>query len=119
VNKSMNFTGGSTNPKGMASGKKDSGEPVSEETRKNSTNGCEHPSEWVGKPDNAKVIDDCFYVKNQRWGTYVSVHKTGELLVTSSTEEQCISSTRWYLKAKQEGFPAGGSGYTGTVGGKL
>jgi hypothetical protein len=35
------------------------------------------------------------------------------------TEEQCIAATRWYLKAKQEGFTDQAATYDGVVGGKL
>lgn len=65
------------------------------------------------------LIDGCFYIKRQRWGTFVSVHKDGHSLITSLTEEGCVSSTQWYLKALQEGFPDGNRSYDGTVGGKL
>lgn len=104
--------------KGTVSEKSDSGMLVDEQKAGSCLNGSEQPSEWVGKPDNAAVIDDCFYVNNQR-GTYVSVNKDGTFLVTSLTEEECISSTRWYLKAQQDGFPTGGNSYTGAVESKL
>lgn len=65
------------------------------------------------------MIDDCFYIKKQRWGTFVSVHKDGNALITSLTEDQCVSATRWYLKAQQDGFPEDSKSYDGVVGGKL
>jgi hypothetical protein len=65
------------------------------------------------------LIDDCFYIKKQRWGTFVSVHKDGNALITSLTEDQCVSATRWYLKAQQDGFPDDSKSYDGVVGGKL
>jgi len=67
----------------------------------------------------ATMIDDCFYIKTQRWGTFISVNKDGTSLITSLTEDQCINATRWYLKAKQEGFTDGNKGYDSVVGGKL
>lgn len=65
------------------------------------------------------VYDDAFTVKRQRWGTFVSYDLEGNGIITSLTEELCISATRWYLKAKQEGFPEASTRYEGTVGGKL
>lgn len=67
----------------------------------------------------AAMIDDCFYIKRQRWGTFISVNKDGTLLITSLTEDQCIDVTRWYLKAKQEGFTDGSKSYDSVVSGKL
>jgi hypothetical protein len=63
-------------------------------------------------------IDDAFYVEKKRWGTYQSYDKNGKELVTSLSEEQCISATRFYLKGRQEGFTESET-YEGVVGGKL
>jgi len=68
--------------------------------------------------EELNLIDGAFYVKQQRWGTWVSYDKDGKGLVTSLTEDQCISATRFYLKGRQEGFPESKS-YEGEVGGKL
>jgi hypothetical protein len=65
------------------------------------------------------VYDDAFTVIKQRWGTYISMDLEGNKVVTSMTKEQCISGTRWYLKAKQEGFQDPETNYEGEVGGKL
>lgn len=65
-----------------------------------------------------KLIDDAFYVKQQRWGTWDSTDKDGKGLITSLTEESCISATRFYLKGRQEGFSTSRT-YEGEVGGKL
>jgi hypothetical protein len=75
--------------------------------------------EWVTKPEDAVTYDDAFWVKRQRWGTYVSVGPDDLHIITSPSEELCISSTRWYLKAKQDGFSDGASVYSGKVEGKL
>ena len=64
------------------------------------------------------LIDDAFYVKQQRWGTWDSYDKDGKGLVTSLTEEQCISATRYILKERQEGF-IDSKTYESIVGGKL
>jgi hypothetical protein len=64
------------------------------------------------------VYDDAFTVKKQRWGTFVSYDLEGNGLITSLDEEGCIAATRWYLKAKQDGF-AEAKTYESTVGGKL
>jgi hypothetical protein len=57
---------------------------------------------WVTKPEGATVIDDAFWIKRQRWGTYVSVGSDDLEIITSLTEEQCVKATRWYLKFRQE-----------------
>lgn len=69
--------------------------------------------------EGSELIDDAFYVKQQRWGTWDSYDKDGKGLVTSLTEEQCISATRFYLKGRQEGFPEPEKVHEGVVGGKL
>jgi hypothetical protein len=75
--------------------------------------------EWVTKPEDAVTYDDAFWVKRQRWGTYVSVGADDLHIITSLTEELCIASTRWYLKARQDGFTKSEISYDGVVGGKL
>ncbi len=65
-----------------------------------------------------KLIDDAFYVEQKRWGTWQSHYPDGKGIITSLTEEKCISATRWYLKCLQEGF-ADTKTHEGTVGGKL
>ena len=64
-------------------------------------------------------IDDCFRVEEKKWGTWTSYDKEGKELLTSLHKELCISATRWYLKAKQEGFVENSVKYEGVVGGKL
>ena len=66
-----------------------------------------------------ELIDGAFSVRKQQWGTYVSFDTDGTELITSLTEETCIAATRWYLKARQDGFTEGATTYDGTVGGKL
>jgi len=51
-----------------------------------------------------KLIDDCFYVEQKRYGLWDSTDIEGKGLVSSLTEEQCISATRFYLKGRQEGW---------------
>jgi len=76
-----------------------------------------HPNEH---PEIAEVdwIDDTFRVEETRWKTWRSYTKEGKELITSLNKELCISSTRWYLKGLQEGFPETKK-HEGTVGGKL
>lgn len=73
----------------------------------------------VIKEDLPKVYDEAFTVKRQRWGTFVSYTLDGEGLITSLNEEGCIAATRWYLKARQEGFTEEAATYNSVVGGKL
>ncbi len=65
-----------------------------------------------------KLIDDCFYVEEKRYGLWDSTDKDGKGLVTSLTEDECISATRFILKGRQEGFSASRT-YEGQVSGKL
>jgi hypothetical protein len=66
-----------------------------------------------------KLYDDCFYVQQKKYGLWYSTDKEGNGLITSLTEEQCASATRFYLKGRQEGFPEPEKVHEGTVGGKL
>lgn len=63
-------------------------------------------------------IDDAFYVEKKKWGTWQSYGKDGKRLITSLTEDICISATRFYLKGLQEGFTETKT-YESEVGGKL
>jgi hypothetical protein len=65
-----------------------------------------------------KLIDDAFYVDEKKYGLWYSTDKDGNGLITSLTEEQCISATRFYLKGRQEGFSESKT-YESEVGGKL
>jgi hypothetical protein len=65
-----------------------------------------------------KLIDDAFYVDEKKYGLWYSTDKEGNGLITSLTEESCISATRFYLKGRQEGFSESKT-YDGQVGGKL
>ena len=65
-----------------------------------------------------KLIDDAFYVDEKKYGLWYSTDKEGNGIITSLTEEQCISATRFYLKGWQEGFSESAT-YEGQVGGKL
>lgn len=67
---------------------------------------------------NRELIDDCFYVEEQRWKTWNSYTMEGKALITSLTKEQCIKATRSYLKWMQEGFPEA-KGHSSVVDGKL
>ena len=65
------------------------------------------------------MIDDAFTVFKSNIGTWRSYDAEGNPLITSPTEEACVSATRFFLKGKQEGFTPSGVSYAGTVGGKL
>ena len=65
-----------------------------------------------------KLIDDAFYVDEKKYGLWYSTDKDGNGLITSLTEEQCISASRFYLKGRQEGFSESKT-YDSEVGGKL
>jgi hypothetical protein len=64
-------------------------------------------------------IDDAFKVYKTRFGLWHSEAKNGEKLISSLSEEQCVKSTRFYLKGKQEGWDESRVLNDGIVGGKL
>jgi hypothetical protein len=74
--------------------------------------------EWVTKPEDAVIYDDAFWVKRQKWGTFVSVGADDLHIITSLTEEQCVKATRFYLQGCQEGWDDAPT-HCGEVGGKL
>ena len=45
-----------------------------------------------------ELIDEAFCVEKKRWGTHQSYDKEGKELITSLTEDQCISATRFILR---------------------
>ncbi len=73
---------------------------------------------WVTKPEDVEIIDDAFWIKRQKWGTFVSVGADDREIITSLTEEQCIFATRFYLQGCQEGWDDAPT-HCGEVGGKL
>jgi hypothetical protein len=68
--------------------------------------------------EEKNLIDGAFYVKKQRWGTWDSYDKEDKPILTSLTEDICVSATRFYLKGRQEGFPESQT-YKSVVDGKL
>lgn len=67
-----------------------------------------------------KLIDDCFYIEQKKYGLWDSYDKDGKGIVTSLTEEECVRATRFILKLKQENrLNEVGNTYSGTVDGKL
>ena len=74
-------------------------------------------------PDNVEWIDDAFYIKETRFGLFVSILKEplGAHFITGATKDGVIEISRWHLKCLQEGTL---QDYTrvvnsGVVGGKL
>jgi hypothetical protein len=65
--------------------------------------------------------DDAFYVEQKKYGLWQSHYPDGSGIITSLNEHQCVTATRWYLKAKQEGEfdKSPNKTYDSTVGGKL
>lgn len=51
-----------------------------------------------------QLIDDAFYVEQKKYGLWQSHYPDGKGIITSLTEDQCVTATRWYLKCLQEGF---------------
>ncbi len=51
------------------------------------------------------VYDECFTIKENRWGTFVSYTLDGRAVITAGNHEACLATTRFHLKGEQEGFP--------------
>ena len=51
---------------------------------------------------NKELIDNLFYIVEQKWGTWNSYDKYDNPIITSFTKNSCIYATKWYLKEKQE-----------------
>lgn len=51
---------------------------------------------------NPELIDDCFYVEQKNFGSWISYDKDKKNLITAYTREDCISSTQFYLKFLQD-----------------
>ncbi len=68
-----------------------------------------------------QLYDDAFYVEQKKYGLWQSHYPDGSGIITSLNELQCVTATRWYLKAKQEGEfnKSPDKSYSGEVGGKL
>lgn len=67
-----------------------------------------------------ELIDDAFYVQKTKYGLWHSYDKDDKPLITSLSEELCLSATRFYLKGIQEGWSENDTiKYEGSVGGKL
>ncbi len=115
-----NLKSGFTKLKASGSGQSDSTATANTETTNASATGSSQRGNSATKQEDAmELIDGAFTVRKQKWGTYVSYAEDGTELITSLTEELCVSATTWYLKWKQEGDTTGGTRYTGEVGGKL
>ena len=50
-----------------------------------------------------KVIDDCFIVRETRFGLFQTITLEGRRMSTGLTEESVVSMTRWRLKQEIDG----------------
>ena len=53
-----------------------------------------------------ELYDECFTVKESRWGTWTSTTTEGRPVITAPTKESCVEVTRFHLKGEQEGWKA-------------
>ena len=74
-------------------------------------------------PEDVIWIDDAFYVKETRYGLFISVLKEplGQHFLTGATKDGVIKMSRWHLMCLQEGTLQDHSSVvnSGVVGGKL
>ena len=74
-------------------------------------------------PEDVVWIDDAFYVKETRYGLFISILKEplGQHFLTGATKDGVINMSRWHLMCLQEGTLQDYSSVvnSGVVGGKL
>ena len=74
-------------------------------------------------PEDVIWIDDAFYVKETRYGLFISILKEplGQHFLTGATKDGVINMSRWHLMCLQEGTLQDYSSVvnSGVVGGKL
>ena len=74
-------------------------------------------------PEDVVWIDDAFYVKETRYGLFISVlnEPLGQHFLTGATKDGVINMSRWHLMCLQEGTLQDHSSVvnSGVVGGKL
>jgi len=74
-------------------------------------------------PEDVVWIDDAFYIKETRYGLFISVLKEplGQHFLTGATKDGVINMSRWHLMCLQEGTLQDHSSVvnSGVVGGKL
>ena len=81
-------------------------------------------------PDDAVVVDNYvwhatefgkFRVEESRWGTFISIDKDGQQLVTGLTEEAVITVTPMHLEANSPDYDGkyDGAQFSSSVGVKL
>ena len=71
--------------------------------------------------ENETVYDECFVVRETRFGLYLSTTLDGRQVITAPTAKSCLLVTRFHLKGEQEGWPEGSTlgSYSNSVGVKL
>ena len=71
-------------------------------------------------PDE-KVIDECFVVRETRYGMFNSFTLSGRPVLTALTREVCEYMTRWHLQGEQDNWEGYDVRVVGTsyVSGKL
>ena len=51
-----------------------------------------------------ELYDECFTVRESRFGTWTSTTTEGRDVITAPTKESCVEVTRFHLKGEQEGW---------------
>jgi len=74
-------------------------------------------------PEDVVWIDDAFYIKETRFGLFVSILKEplGQHFITGATYDAVLTMSRWHLKCLQDGSLDENTRVinNGIVGGKL
>ena len=83
---------------------------MDQDTTKNNTESTEKLTDFNLGPEE-KIIDNCFVVRESRYGMFNSFTLSGRPVLTALTHNVCEYMTRWHLKGEQDNW----EGYDVTV----
>ena len=76
---------------------------MDQDTTGTSTETTEKLTDFTLKPED-KIIDDCFIVRESRYGMFNSFTLEGRPVLTALTQDICEYMTRWHLKGEQDNW---------------
>ncbi len=76
---------------------------MDQDTTGTSTESTEKLPDFKLGPDE-KVIDNCFIVRESRYGMFNSFTLAGRPVLTALTRDICEYMTRWHLKGEQDNW---------------
>ena len=76
---------------------------MDQDTTETNTESTEKLTDFTLEPGD-KVIDDCFVVRESRYGMFNSFTLAGRPVLTALTRDICEYMTRWHLKGEQDNW---------------